>query len=41
MPKLAEAQQQQEQLMCRQRRLDEEKRELDLTVEKRVRPSID
>lgn len=34
--KLAEAQQQQAELMRRQRTLDAEKRELDLTVEKRV-----
>jgi hypothetical protein len=39
--KLAEAQQQQAELMRRQRALDEEKRELDLTVEKRVQASID
>ncbi len=38
--KLAEAQQQQAELMRRQRALDEEKRELDLTVEKRVQASI-
>jgi hypothetical protein len=38
--KLAEAQQQQAELMRRQRTLDEEKRELDLTVEKRVQASI-
>lgn len=39
--KLAEAQQQQAEVMRRQRALDEEKRELDLTVEKRVQASID
>lgn len=39
--KLAEAQQAQAELMRRQRALDEEKRELDLTVEKRVQASID
>jgi hypothetical protein len=39
--KLAEAQQQQAELMRRQRALDEEKRELDLTIEKRVQASID
>lgn len=38
--KLAEAQQQQAELMRRQRSLDEEKRELDLTIEKRVQASI-
>ena len=38
--KLAEAQQQQAELMRRQRALDDEKRELDLTVEKRVQASI-
>ena len=38
--KLAEAQQQQAELMRRQRALDDEKRELDLTVEKRVQESI-
>jgi len=38
--KLAEAQQAQAELMRRQRALDEEKRELDLTVEKRVQASI-
>jgi hypothetical protein len=38
--KLAEAQQQQAELMRRQRALDEEKRELDLTIEKRVQASI-
>ena len=38
--KLAEAQQQQAELMRRQRALDEEKRELDLTIEKRVQGSI-
>jgi hypothetical protein len=39
--KLAEAQQQQAELMRRQRALDEEKRELDLTVEKRVQASVE
>jgi hypothetical protein len=39
--KLAEAQQQQAELMRRQRALDDEKRELDLTIEKRVQASID
>jgi hypothetical protein len=39
--KLAEAQQAQADLMRRQRALDEEKRELDLTIEKRVQASID
>ena len=38
--KPAEAQQQQAELMRRQRALDDEKRELDLTVEKRVQESI-
>ena len=38
--KFAEAQQQQAELMRRQRALDDEKRELDLTVEKRVQASI-
>ncbi|MCK1441479.1 DUF2130 domain-containing protein [Bradyrhizobium sp. 48] len=38
--KLAEAQQAQAELMRRQRALDEEKRELDLTIEKRVQSSI-
>jgi hypothetical protein len=38
--KLAEAQQAQAEIMRRQRALDEEKRELDLTVEKRVHASI-
>jgi hypothetical protein len=38
--KLAEAQQAQAEIMRRQRVLDEEKRELDLTVEKRVHASI-
>ena len=38
--KLAEAQQQQAELMRGQRALDDEKRELDLTVEKRVQASI-
>ena len=38
--KLAEAQQQQAELMRRQRALDDEKREIDLTVEKRVQASI-
>jgi hypothetical protein len=39
--KLAEAQQAQADLIRKQRALDEEKRELDLTVEKRVQASID
>lgn len=39
--KLAEAQQAQAELMRKQRALDEEKRELDLTVEKRVQASVD
>jgi hypothetical protein len=39
--KLAEAQQHQAEVMRRQRALDEEKRELDLTIEKRVQASID
>ncbi|MDI4237761.1 DUF2130 domain-containing protein [Bradyrhizobium sp. Arg237L] len=38
--KLAEAQQAQAELMRKQRALDEEKRELDLTIEKRVQASI-
>jgi hypothetical protein len=38
--KLAEAQQAQAEIMRRQRALDEEKRELDLTVERRVHASI-
>ncbi len=38
--KLAEAQQAQAELMRKQRILDEEKRELDLTIEKRVQASI-
>jgi len=38
--KLAEAQQAQAELMRRQRALDEEKRELDLTVERRVQASV-
>ena len=38
--KLAEAQQAQAEIMRRQRALDEEKRELDLTIEKRVHASI-
>ena len=38
--KLAEAQKQQAELMRQQRALEEEKRELDLTIEKRVRASI-
>ncbi|ODM73096.1 DUF2130 domain-containing protein [Bradyrhizobium elkanii] len=38
--KLAEAQQAQADLMRKQRALDEEKRELDLTIEKRVQASI-
>src|SRR5947207_3205295 len=38
--KLAEAQQAQAELMRKQRVLDEEKRELDLTIEKRVQSSI-
>ncbi|VIO69545.1 hypothetical protein CI1B_27510 [Bradyrhizobium ivorense] len=39
--KLAEAQQAQAELMRKQRALDEEKRELDLTVEKRVQASVE
>jgi hypothetical protein len=39
--KLAEAQQAQAELMRKQRALDEEKRELDLTIEKRVKASVD
>jgi hypothetical protein len=39
--KLAEAQQQQAELLRRQRALDDEKRELDLTVEKRVQASVE
>ena len=39
--KLAEAQQAQAEVMRRQRALDDEKRELDLTVEKRVQASVD
>ncbi|WFU25129.1 DUF2130 domain-containing protein [Bradyrhizobium sp. CB1717] len=39
--KLAEAQQAQAELIRKQRALDEEKRELDLTIEKRVQASID
>ncbi|WP_316398917.1 DUF2130 domain-containing protein [Bradyrhizobium sp. 33ap4] len=39
--KLAEAQQAQAELIRKQRALDEEKRELDLTVEKRVQAQID
>ncbi|KAA0070003.1 DUF2130 domain-containing protein [Tardiphaga sp. P9-11] len=39
--KLAEAQQQQAELLRKQRQLDEEKRELDLTIEKRVQASVD
>lgn len=39
--KLAEAQQQQAELMRKQRALDDEKRELDLTVEKRVQASVE
>jgi hypothetical protein len=38
--KLAEAQQAQAELLRRQRTLDEEKRELDLTIEKRVQASV-
>lgn len=38
--KLAEAQKQQAELMRQQRTLEEEKRELDLTIEKRVQASI-
>lgn len=38
--KLAEAQQAQAELMRKQRALDEQKRELDLTIEKRVQASI-
>src|SRR6185312_7177589 len=38
--KLAEAQRAQAELMRRQRALDEEKRELDLTIEKRVQASV-
>ena len=40
MLKLAEAQQAQAELMRKQRALEEEKRELDLTIEKRVQASI-
>jgi hypothetical protein len=39
--KLAEAQQAQAEVMRKQRALDEEKRELDLTIEKRVQASIE
>lgn len=39
--KLAEAQQQQAEVMRQQRALDDQKRELDLTVEKRVQASLD
>jgi hypothetical protein len=39
--KLAEAQQAQAELMRKQRALDEEKRELELTIEKRVQASIE
>ncbi|WP_050384135.1 DUF2130 domain-containing protein [Bradyrhizobium pachyrhizi] len=39
--KLAEAQQVQAELLRKQRALDEEKRELDLTVEKRVQASVE
>ncbi|MFQ3458709.1 DUF2130 domain-containing protein [Bradyrhizobium sp. UFLA01-814] len=39
--KLAEAQQQQAELIRKQRALDEEKRELELTIEKRVQASIE
>jgi hypothetical protein len=39
--KLAEAQQTQAELMRKQRALDEEKRELDLTIEKRVQASVE
>ncbi|WP_139486070.1 DUF2130 domain-containing protein [Bradyrhizobium ivorense] len=39
--KLAEAQQAQAELMRKQRALDDEKRELDLTVEKRVQASVE
>ena len=39
--KLAEAQQAQAEVIRRQRTLDEEKRELDLTIEKRVQSSIE
>lgn len=39
--KLAEAQQQQAELLRKQRQLDEEKRELDLTIERRVQASVD
>jgi hypothetical protein len=39
--KLAEAQQEQAGLMRKQRALDEEKRELDLTIEKRVQASVE
>ena len=39
--KLAEAQQAQAELIRKQRALDEEKRELDLTIEKRVQAQID
>src|SRR6201993_2183321 len=38
--KLAEAQQAQAEILRRQRTLDEEKRELDLTIEKRVQASV-
>jgi hypothetical protein len=39
--KLAEAQQQQAEVIRQQRALDDEKRELDLTIEKRVQASLD
>jgi hypothetical protein len=39
--KLAEAQQAQAELLRKQRQLDDEKRELDLTIEKRVQASLD
>jgi hypothetical protein len=39
--KLAEAQQAQAELMRKQRALDEEKRELDLTIEKRVQATVE
>jgi hypothetical protein len=39
--KLAEAQQAQAELMRKQRALDEQKRELDLTIEKRVQASVE
>jgi hypothetical protein len=39
--KLAEAQQAQAELMRKQRALDDEKRELDLTIEKRVQASVE